>query len=80
VVLVVLVAAERATASPMIDVSLFHNPRFTAASGAVAIAVFALLGFHLLDHPVLPGRALLQPVFPPGCGCCPWPRRWPWRR
>src|SRR5262245_29031198 len=27
---------------PMIDVSLFHNPRFTAASASVAIAFFAL--------------------------------------
>src|SRR5215470_16074119 len=47
-VLGLLVAAERATASPMIDVSLFRNPRFTAASGAVAIAFFALLGFIFL--------------------------------
>jgi EmrB/QacA subfamily drug resistance transporter len=48
VVLAALVAAERAAASPMIDVSLFRNPRFTAASGAVAIAFFALLGFIFL--------------------------------
>src|SRR5215472_11607810 len=47
-VLAVLVAAERATAHPMIDVQLFRNPRFTAASGAVAIAFFALLGFIFL--------------------------------
>src|SRR5215467_3362810 len=47
-VLAVLVAAERATASPMIDVSLFRNPRFTAASASVAIAFFALLGFIFL--------------------------------
>jgi EmrB/QacA subfamily drug resistance transporter len=43
-----LVAAELATAHPMIDMSLFRNPRFTAASGAVAIAFFALLGFIFL--------------------------------
>jgi EmrB/QacA subfamily drug resistance transporter len=43
-----LVAAERATASPMIDMSLFRNPRFTAASASVAIAFFALLGFIFL--------------------------------
>src|SRR5215467_10379693 len=48
VVLVVLVAAERATASPMIDVSLFRNPRFTAAAASVAIAFFDLLGFIFL--------------------------------
>ena len=47
-VLAVLVAAERATAHPMIDVHLFRNPRFTAASGSVAIAFFALLGFIFL--------------------------------
>src|SRR5499433_1598279 len=48
VLLGALVAAERATAAPMIDVSLFRNPRFTAAAGAVAIAFFALLGFIFL--------------------------------
>ncbi|MBO0815059.1 MAG: MFS transporter, partial [Actinobacteria bacterium] len=48
VMLGLLAAAERSTASPMIDVSLFRNPRFTAASGAVAISFFALLGFIFL--------------------------------
>jgi EmrB/QacA subfamily drug resistance transporter len=47
-VLAALVAAERGSAHPVIDVSLFRNPRFTAASGAVAIAFFALLGFIFL--------------------------------
>src|SRR5215470_11413539 len=47
-VVAALVAAERRTASPMIDVSLFRNPRFTAASASVAIAFFALLGFIFL--------------------------------
>jgi EmrB/QacA subfamily drug resistance transporter len=46
--LAALVVAERRTASPMIDVSLFRNPRFTAASTSVAIAFFALLGFIFL--------------------------------
>jgi EmrB/QacA subfamily drug resistance transporter len=46
--LAVLAAAERGTASPMIDIGLFRNPRFTAASGAVAISFFALLGFIFL--------------------------------
>ncbi len=48
VVLAGLVAAERASAHPMIDIGLFRNPRFTAANGAVAIAFFALLGFIFL--------------------------------
>jgi len=48
VLLGALVAAELRTASPMIDMSLFRNPRFTAASASVAIAFFALLGFIFL--------------------------------
>jgi len=48
VLLGALVAAERATAAPMIDVQLFRNPRFTAAAASVAIAFFALLGFIFL--------------------------------
>jgi len=43
-----LVVAELRTASPMIDVSLFRNPRFTAAAASVAISFFALLGFIFL--------------------------------
>ena len=47
-VLAALVAAELRTATPMIDMGLFRNPRFTAASASVAIAFFALLGFIFL--------------------------------
>ena len=39
---------ERRTAQPMLDVSLFANPRFTAASVSVAISFFALSGFIFL--------------------------------
>jgi EmrB/QacA subfamily drug resistance transporter len=39
---------ERHTDEPMLDVSLFRNPRFTAASGSVAISFFALSGFIFL--------------------------------
>jgi EmrB/QacA subfamily drug resistance transporter len=46
--LAVMVVAESRLAHPMIDVRLFRNPRFTAACGAVAIALFALLGFIFL--------------------------------
>ena len=42
------VAWERRTAEPMIDLSLFANPRFTAASVSVAISFFALSGFIFL--------------------------------
>jgi hypothetical protein len=48
----VLVAAfvswERRTKQPMLDLSLFRNPRFTAASASVAISFFALSGFIFL--------------------------------
>ena len=42
------VAWERRTQEPMLDVSLFRNPRFTAASASVAISFFALSGFIFL--------------------------------
>src|SRR2546425_4621276 len=39
---------ERRTSAPMLDVGLFRNPRFTAASGSVTIAFFCLFGFIFL--------------------------------
>ena len=42
------VAWERRTDHPMLDVGLFRNPRFTAASASVAISFFALSGFIFL--------------------------------
>ncbi len=39
---------ERRTDHPMLDLSLFRNPRFTAASASVAISFFALSGFIFL--------------------------------
>jgi EmrB/QacA subfamily drug resistance transporter len=42
------VAWERRTERPMLDLSLFRNPRFTAASASVAISFFALSGFIFL--------------------------------
>jgi EmrB/QacA subfamily drug resistance transporter len=42
------VAWERRVLSPMLDVGLFRNPRFTAASASVTIAFFALFGFIFL--------------------------------
>ena len=44
----VFVAWERRTEQPMLDVSLFRNPRFAAASASVAISFFALSGFIFL--------------------------------
>ena len=42
------VAWERRRERPMLDLSLFGNPRFTAASVSVAISFFALSGFIFL--------------------------------
>ena len=42
------VAWERRTEQPMLDLSLFGNPRFAAASASVAISFFALSGFIFL--------------------------------
>jgi EmrB/QacA subfamily drug resistance transporter len=45
---VVFVAIERRVAHPMIDVTLFRNPGFSAASGAVTVTFFSLFGFIFL--------------------------------
>ncbi len=46
--LVAFVVRERRTSHPMLDVTLFRDPRFSAASGAVTITFFALFGFIFL--------------------------------
>jgi EmrB/QacA subfamily drug resistance transporter len=46
--LAAFVAWERRSEEPMLDLSLFGNPRFTAASASVAISFFALSGFIFL--------------------------------
>ncbi|HEX5496858.1 MAG TPA: MFS transporter [Mycobacteriales bacterium] len=40
----VLVAVERRLAAPSLDVSLFRSARFSAGTGAIALAFFALMG------------------------------------
>src|SRR5437764_13240217 len=47
-ILAVFFAVERRTARPMMDVSLFRNARFTAASGSITIGFFVLAGFTFL--------------------------------
>lgn len=42
------VRLERRAEHPMLDVTLFADPRFSAASGAVTVAFFALFGFIFL--------------------------------
>jgi hypothetical protein len=46
--LAVFVLVEGRIEHPMLDVALFRNPRFTAASGSVAVSFFALSGFIFL--------------------------------
>jgi len=48
VTLAAFVLWERRVAEPMLDVSLFTNLRFSAASGAVTVAFFTLFGFIFL--------------------------------
>ncbi len=48
VILAVFISVERATPRPMLDVNLFRNLRFTAASGSITIGFFALTGFTFL--------------------------------
>ena len=46
--LVAFVYRERSTAAPMLDLSIFGNARFSAASVSVTISFFTLLGFIFL--------------------------------
>jgi EmrB/QacA subfamily drug resistance transporter len=48
VLLAAFIFRERHTDEPMLDVRLFANPRFTAASASVTVAFFSLFGFIFL--------------------------------
>jgi hypothetical protein len=48
VLLAAFITWERRAAAPMLDVGLFRNLRFSAASGAVTITFFSLMGFIFL--------------------------------
>src|SRR3954447_20859136 len=48
VLLGAVVAWERRTPEPLLDIGLFRNLRFTAASGSITVAFFALAGFIFL--------------------------------
>jgi EmrB/QacA subfamily drug resistance transporter len=48
VILAVFINVERRLPRPMLDVRLFRNPRFTAASGSITIAFLILGGFTFL--------------------------------
>jgi EmrB/QacA subfamily drug resistance transporter len=47
-ILAVFIDVERRIERPMLDVRLFRNPRFTAASGSITIGFFTLAGFTFL--------------------------------
>ena len=55
----------------MLDVSLFRNLRFTAASGSVTVAFFALFGFIFLITQYFQFLKGYSPARAPGCGSCP---------
>jgi predicted MFS family arabinose efflux permease len=48
VLLAAFIAAERRASHPMLEVALFRNMRFSAASGAVTVSFFTLFGFIFL--------------------------------
>src|ERR1700691_2279595 len=48
VLLAAFIVRERRAAHPMLDVRIFRNMRFSAASGAVTVSFFTLLGFIFL--------------------------------
>jgi hypothetical protein len=48
VLLATFIVWERRAAHPMLDVRLFRNLRFSAASGAVTVSFFTLFGFNFL--------------------------------
>ena len=48
ILLLLFVLSERRSPSPMIDVRIFRNRRFSAASGAVTVSFFTLFGFIFL--------------------------------
>jgi hypothetical protein len=47
-ILAVFIKVESRISRPMLDVGLFRNPRFTAASGSITIGFFTLAGFTFL--------------------------------
>jgi predicted MFS family arabinose efflux permease len=49
VALTAFVAQQRRAAEPLLDVRLFQNPRFTAASSTIMVLFFALFGFLFLS-------------------------------
>ena len=53
---------QRRVTQPLLDLALFRNPRFSAASSTIMVLFFALFGFLFLCHPVPPVRARVLAV------------------
>jgi Arabinose efflux permease len=69
VLLVAFVGVERRVAHPMLDVALFRDRRFSAASGAVTVTFFALFGFIFLITQYFHSSAATAPCPPAPASC-----------
>ena len=74
VLLAAFIVGEQRSRHPMLDVRLFRNLRFSAASGAVTVAFFTLLGFIFLITQYFQFIRGYGPCLP-ACTCS----RWRWR-
>ena len=63
-------AWERHTPEPMLDVRLFRNRRFSAASGAITLSFFAMFGAIFFLTQYLQLVLGYVGVRAPACGCC----------
>ncbi len=61
------VLAERRTAHPMLDLSVFGSPAFSAASASVTVAFFALFGFIFVITQYFPAGDVFARNFPEKC-------------
>ncbi len=61
---------------PMLDVRLFRNARFSAASGAISLPFFALFGMIFFLTPSTCRWSSATRRWRRGSACCPW--RAPW--
>jgi len=71
VLLAAFIGWERRAAHPMLDVRLFRNMRFSAASGAVTVAFFTLFGFIFLMTQYSSSSGAMA-RWRPASGCSRW--------
>ena len=72
--LIAFVLWQRRTDEPLLDVRLFSNARFTAASSTIMVLFFALFGFLFLSTQYLQFVLGYSP-WEPACEHCPTPER-----